>query len=97
MRNGYTIKLLNKLYLPRAFNISVEGLPGAELDLIGHEGGAVVPVPPDNLQSVRIYVTLDKPGVKSLTSSATPFSFVITDIANGARTEHEAMFQGPPR
>jgi len=96
-RNGYTIKLLNKLYLPRAFTIGVEGLPGATLDLIGHEGGAVVPVPPDNLQSVRIYVTLDKPGVKALTAVATPFSFVITDIASGARTEHEAMFQGPPR
>ncbi len=97
VRNGYTIKLLNKLYLPRAFSIGVDGLPGATLNLIGHEGGAVVPVPPDNLQSVRIYLTLDKAGVKALTSSATPFSFVITDIANSARTEHEAMFQGPPR
>ncbi len=97
VRNGYTIKLLNKLYLPRAFSIGVEGLPGATLDLIGHEGGAVVPVPPDNLQSVRIYLTLDKSGVKALTASATPFSFVVTDIANGARTEHAATFQGPPR
>jgi cytochrome c oxidase accessory protein FixG len=95
VRNGYTIKLLNKLYLPRAFSIGVEGLPGATLDLIGHEGGAVVPVPPDNLQSVRIYLTLDKSGVKALIASATPFSFVVTDIANGARTEHAATFQGP--
>jgi len=96
-RNGYTIKLLNKLYLPRAFQIGVEGLPGATLDLIGHEGGAVVPVPPDKLQSVRLYLTLNKQGVASLSSAATAFSFVITDIANGAQTEHEATFQGPPR
>jgi polyferredoxin len=96
-RNGYTIKLLNKLYLPRAFQIGVEGLPDATLDLIGHEDGAVVPVPPDKLQSVRLYLTLNKQGVASLSSAATAFSFVITDIANGAQTEHEATFQGPPR
>jgi cytochrome c oxidase accessory protein FixG len=96
VRNGYTIKLLNKLYLPRAFKVSLEGLPGAQLDMVGHEGG-VVPVPPDNLQSVKLYITLDKAGVKALPEASTPFSFVITDIANGATTDHAATFQGPPR
>ncbi|HUW74444.1 MAG TPA: cytochrome c oxidase accessory protein CcoG [Methyloceanibacter sp.] len=95
VRNGYTIKLLNKLYLPRAFSIGVEGLPDAKIDLIGHEGGAVVPVPPDNMQSVRLYVTLDKASVTALPGAATPFNFVITDIANNARTEHAVTFQGP--
>ena len=97
VRNGYTIKLLNKLYLPRAFTIDIVGLPEAELDRIGHEGGAAVTVPPDNLQSVKLYVTLDKQGVKALPGTATEFKFLITDTANGAKTEHAAMFQGPPR
>ncbi|MEZ5827662.1 MAG: FixG Ig-like domain-containing protein [Hyphomicrobiales bacterium] len=35
VRNGYTIKLLNKRYLPRAFKLSVEGLPGARLTWLG--------------------------------------------------------------
>ena len=96
VRNGYTIKLLNKLYAPRAFKIGVEGLPGAKVDMVGHEGG-VVPVPPDNMQSVRLYVSLDKPAVKALADQAAPFTFVITDIANGTKTEHNAKFQGPPR
>ena len=96
VRNGYTIKLLNKLYLPRAFKLSVDGLPGAKLDMVGHDGG-VVPVPPDNIQSVQVYVTLDKKAANALPESATPFDFVITDIANGATTEHGATFQGPPR
>jgi cytochrome c oxidase accessory protein FixG len=94
VRNGYTVKLLNKLYLPRAFKVSVEGLPGAQLDMVGHKGG-VVPVPPDNLQSVKLYITLDKAGVKALPDASTPFSFVITDIANGATTDHAATFQSP--
>jgi len=96
VRNGFTIKLLNKLYTPRAYKVSVEGLPGAKLDMIGHED-AVVPVPPDNLQSVTVYVTLDKAGVKALTQTATEFEFVITDVASGATLEHDATFQGPLR
>jgi polyferredoxin len=94
-RNGFTMRLLNKRYEPRAFKISVEGLPaGAKLDLIGHEDG-VVPVPPDNLQSVTLYVTLDKQEVKALHDDDTKFAFVITDIANGAKVEHKATFNGP--
>ena len=33
-----------------------------QLKLVGHEGG-VVPVPPDNLKSMTLYVTLDKKAV----------------------------------
>jgi len=96
VRNGYEVKLLNKLYLPRAFKISVEGLPGAQLKLVGHEGG-VVPVPPDNLQSMTLYITLDKKAVMALPGQATAFNFIVTDIASGARSEHAAKFQGPPK
>ena len=96
VRNGYTVKLANRLYLPRALKVSVESLPGAKLDIIGHEGG-VVPVAPDNLQSIHLYVTLDKQAAKALRESATPFDFVITDIATSATTEHAATFQAAPR
>jgi cytochrome c oxidase accessory protein FixG len=96
VRNGFTVKLLNKLYLPRALKLGVEGLPGAQLDIVGHEAG-IVPVPPDNLQSVQLHVMLDKEAVKALQNSATPFNFVITDVASGAITTHAATFQGPPR
>ncbi len=96
VRNGFTVKLMNKLYLPRVFKLGVEGLPGAKLDMVGHEGG-VVPVPPDNIQSVRLYVTLDKQGTHALPEQATTFDIVITDIASGNETAHEATFQGPPR
>ena len=96
VRNGYEVKLLNKQYVPRAFKISVDGLPDAKVQMIGHEGG-VVPVPPDNIQAVKLYVALDKAGVGALSSQATPFKLVVTDIADGTQTEHDAMFQGPPK
>ena len=56
-----------------------------------------MPVPPDNIQSVRLYVTLDKQGTRALAEQATTFDIVITDIASGEETAHEATFQGPPR
>jgi hypothetical protein len=99
LRNGYTIKLLNKLYRPRSFGIDVAGLPGAALSVIGHdqESRPVVIVAPDQLQSIRLYVTLDKSGVAALPASSTEFSFVITDLADRMAVEHRATFQGPER
>ena len=99
LRNGYTIKLLNKLYQPRSFSIGVAGLPGAELSVIGHdqESRPVVTVPPDQLQSLRLYVTLDKSAVAALQASSSEFSFVITDLADRMAVEHRATFQGPER
>lgn len=96
VRNGYEIKILNKQYVPRAFKLSVDGLPNATVQMIGHEGG-VVPVPPDNLNAVKLYVSLDKAGVRALPGQASPFKFVVTNIATGQSTEHSATFQGPPK
>jgi polyferredoxin len=99
LRNGYTIKLLNKLYGPRSFSIGVTGLPGASLSVIGHdrESHPVVTVPPDQLGSLRLYVTLDQRAVGALPESATEFSFVVTDLADQSAVEHRATFQGPSR
>ena len=37
IRNGYTIKVLNKLYEPHVFHLGVDGIPGAALTIVGHE------------------------------------------------------------
>jgi cytochrome c oxidase accessory protein FixG len=97
IRNGYTIKLLNKLYEPHVFNLGVEGLPGAKLTIVGHENEKepAVTVAPDQLQSMRAYVALNKQGVSTLRDDETSFGFVIIDAANGAEVEHEARFHAP--
>jgi cytochrome c oxidase accessory protein FixG len=99
VRNGYTVKLLNKLYEPHTFRLALEGLPGASLSIIGaeHETDPAVTVPPDDLQSLRLYVALDKHGAAALSSEATDFSLIVTDAANGGRAEHRVTFRGPER
>ena len=97
VRNGYTIKLLNKLYVPRPLGLGIAGLPGAKFNVVGLENKAnpVVTVPPDELKSVRLYVTLDKQAVTALGGAARNFDIVVTDAGAGEHTEHSAIFQGP--
>jgi cytochrome c oxidase accessory protein FixG len=99
VRNGYTVKILNKAYEPRVFKLGVSGLSGATLSLIGQEKDAdpIVTVPADELQSVRVYVTLDKGAVQALPAASADFSFVVRGAADTASAEHATIFQGPER
>jgi cytochrome c oxidase accessory protein FixG len=97
VRNGYTIKLLNKLYEPHSFRLSLARLPGASFSIVGHEHepDAAIRVPPDELQSLRAYVTLDKKSVAALGGAPADFHLVVTDAATGNQVEHGLTFQGP--
>jgi hypothetical protein len=64
--------------------------------MVGHESG-IVTVPPDQLQSVKLYVALDKEGVSALPAQATPFQLVVTDTETGVATRRDLKFQGPPK
>jgi cytochrome c oxidase accessory protein FixG len=99
VRNGYTIKLLNKLYEPHSFRLSLAGLPGATFTIVGleHQADPAVTVPPDELQSVRAYVTLTKQQVAGLGRDATDFSLVVTDAATSTQAAHTLTFRGPER
>jgi cytochrome c oxidase accessory protein FixG len=99
IRNGYTLKLLNKTNAPRDFRLAVKGLPGAELTMVGQEKepDPVIAVPADDLQSIRAYVTLDKKANAALPAADAVFSFVVTSADGAAEAEHETTFQGPER
>lgn len=99
VRNGYTVKILNKAYEPRSFTIGLQGLSGATVSVIGHdkEADPVIAVGADSLQSTRVYVALDKSGVATLPSATSEFSFVVTGTDGQARGERSALFQGPER
>ena len=99
IRNGYTVKLLNKAYVPRDFKLATKGLPGATLTVVGHEkeSDLTITVPADALHSIRTYVALDKQASAALPAAGTEFSFVVTSDDGGTQAEHETTFQGPER
>ncbi len=96
VRNGYTIKILNKRYETRSFRIDTQGLPGAQIALVGADNGsAEIAVRPDDLRTVKAYVTVPKETAARLAGRPQPFDFIVRDTADGAGTHHTTQFRGP--
>ncbi len=96
LRNGYTVKLLNKLHKKRTFQLSTTGLEDSKLAIVGlEEANPKIDVVTDNLRALKVFVTVPKDELDELHGASTPFQFVITDLADGSRTYHDAAFMGP--
>jgi len=96
LRNGYTVKILNKLHDNRSFKLSTEGLPDAMFAIVGvSDPHAQIDVPSDSLRALKVLVTVPSDEVDDLAGASTPFRFVITDTGDGTRTYHKATFMGP--
>ena len=92
LRNGYTVHALNKQHL-RRLTLSIEGLPGAALTVIGdQQQDSMLEVPADDLRSFRVYV---REPAGAIRKPSTPFGFVLTDAATGRSVRYETMFRGP--
>ena len=96
LRNGYTVKILNKLHEVRTFDLSTEGLDGAKLGIVGLDmSDPKFDVVTDNLRALKVLVTVPKDTRDKLDGSSTPFQFVVTDTGDGSKTYHEAAFMAP--
>ena len=96
VRNGYVVKILNKLHETRSFRLALEGLEGATLSAVGIEGSdPKIDVITDNLRALKVLVTVPKDARGKLNGASTPFRFVVTDTADQGQTYHKANFQGP--
>jgi cytochrome c oxidase accessory protein FixG len=60
VRNGYTIKLLNKAAIPHEFTLTAEGLD-ATLAIIGGAPGKPLTIPADGSETLRVTMTMAKP------------------------------------
>ena len=95
IRNGYIIRLLNKRQETRSFALSVAGLPEARISLVGIEGNdPLIEVKPDDVRSVKIYVTVPHDRAAALPASA-GIAFVVRDNADGTETKRNSNFRGP--
>ncbi len=95
IRNAYVARIINKTLQPREFALSVTGLTGSIVDLVGlpprEDGRLVVEVGPDQTQEVRVLVTdygLTPP-------SSTPIVFHLIDVETGERAQAADYFRGP--
>ncbi len=97
IRNGYTIKILNKSQDDRSFTLMLEAPDGASLSAIGPtadgEGGPVTfTVLPDTVTGRQVFVQMPR-GL--LDSDVMDIAFILTDIANGESVRYVSSFRGP--
>jgi len=91
LRNGYTIRILNKQHAERHLALAVEGLAGAQLSVVGQDGTDIV-VPADDVRSIRVYVSLPAGVAKKPSAN---FSFGIADRQGGSSAIYDTVFRGP--
>jgi polyferredoxin len=93
IRNGYTLKIINKQHAPRSFALQLECLPGANLDVVGADVSAdALPVGPDNLESYRVFVSAPR---SALDDDSLDVRFLLTDRDSGAQVTYDSVFRGP--
>lgn len=99
IRNGYAVKIINKLHEEQLFSIRVEGLPGAQLTRQGVEAGTdvVVPVGPDSLKNVKTFIILPRENLSGVIGGEAGVTFVVENLTTGETVTNATSFRGPVR
>lgn len=96
IRNGYTVKLLNMIPEPRMITVTLEGLPGAEMSVVGMEqpadGSFVVEAEPDRATTLKVFVRQPREDVAGQTQH---FTFTVEDKSGAESDRYEATFDAP--
>ncbi len=97
IRNGYTVKVLNKTRQLQAYRLTVDGLPGARLAIVGDgsitddQAHASLEVKPDAVGTFRVTVRAER---RQLAGEATDVRFRL-EGDNDARASQATVFLGP--
>ncbi len=93
IRNGYTLKILNKVHQTRNYRLQLDGLPNARVKVIGRDDDAALfTVKADRLASFRVLISTARGNLKSET---TDINLRILDLADGTAAENDTVFRGP--
>jgi cytochrome c oxidase accessory protein FixG len=96
IRNGYTLKILNMVRQEGHFRLTVGGLPGATMTVIGIDGEALSTIDlttgPDEVGTFRLFVTAPK---ASLKGKRVDLELILTNLDTGRTIRHPNLFVGP--
>ena len=96
IRNGYTVRILNKTLEPRDFTLAASRVPEARLTVLGREsqntGDLRLTVAPNAVGTYRIFVTVP-PG--QITDESMPMDITVTALDDGESMSHDTVFRGP--
>ncbi|MGC2857013.1 cytochrome c oxidase accessory protein CcoG [Novispirillum sp. DQ9] len=96
IRNGYTFKILNMLPQEQTYRVSVQGVEGATMTVVGFQEEPVattdLTVRPDSVGTFRVYVSAPRAAV---TDKAMDLEFAIENLTTGETAERDTLFAGP--
>ena len=96
LRNGYTIKIVNKQETPITYELTVLGLAGATLaepdEQLGPASRLGLPVSADSVGTFRVLVTGNP---ERLVNGSQPLDFILRNPDTGEHTEYHSVFMGP--
>ncbi len=96
VRNGYTLKILNMVRQEGHFRLTLEGLPGATMAVIGTAGDGLTTVDlttsADDVATYRLFVTAPKASIKG---NKVDLTLVLTNLDTGRIVRHQNLFAGP--
>jgi hypothetical protein len=96
VRNGYTIKIVNKTDEIRQVRIKVAGIEGITTSMVGLDGAdPVIDVPVADVRAVKLFVTLPRDSRSQLSGSSTPLDITVTDTTSGVNSSRPTSFHGP--
>ncbi len=95
IRNGYTVRILNKYNLARRFTLKVEDLPGAIIEVGGvstsADGDHAIEVGPDQTRELRVLIT----DHERRSGKETPIAISVTDRETGESARAFDHFRSP--
>ncbi len=94
IRNGYTVKILNKRRAERNLELRVAGIDGATLSAVGLSDDAEprFSVEADSLRSIKVFVTAPRDESRP---TSVPVTLTLVDLASGDSVRYESSFKGP--
>jgi len=95
IRNGYTMRILNKRLEPRRFAMTIDGVPGNVIEIVGLPLGAarIVEVGPDQSREFRVLVN----SYEYAPRASSPIVFHLTDMESGEWAQAQDNFRAPER
>ncbi|HYE44110.1 MAG TPA: cytochrome c oxidase accessory protein CcoG [Caulobacteraceae bacterium] len=93
IRNGYTLRLSNKMQQARDLVVAFEGPAGARLQAVGMPDGPITAtVESAKVRTVRVFVIVP---AAALSDHSTPAAFVLKDAESGAADRVKTVFLSP--
>ncbi|MHA1599927.1 MAG: cytochrome c oxidase accessory protein CcoG [Alphaproteobacteria bacterium] len=94
VRNGYTLKIINKLHQARDLRLSVIGSLPVQMSMLGKTSAEdlAITIGSDRLASFRVFLTVP---ATALQSESAAVAFAISDPTTDIQVTYDSVFRGP--